>query len=89
MEGESPTLINQERRYVSAKFRHKVNESTANYKNELKRQQSINVVKDEVNELEEHQKHWLIELYDYDRNIQQFIKTLSLANYDEESIIAK
>ena len=67
----------------------KVNESTINYEKELKRQQSINAVKDGTNILEERQKHWLIELYDYDKNIQQFVKTLSLANNDKELMIAK
>ena len=35
------------------------------------------------------QKHWLIELNDYDKNIQQFLETLSLANNDKETMIAK
>ena len=80
------TLINQERPYVPTKFRQKVNESTPNYKKKLKCQQSINVVKDL---LEERQKHWLIELNDYDKNIQQFVETLSLCNNDKESMITK
>ena len=83
------TWINQERPYVPAKFQQKVNESTLNYGKELKRQQSINAVKAEINILEERQKHWLIELNDYDKNIPQFVKTLSLANNDKESMIAK
>ena len=49
-----------------------------------KRQQSINAVKYQTNILEKRQKHWLIELNDYDKNIQQYIKTLNLAYYDEE-----
>ena len=83
------TLIKQERPYVPAKFLQKINESTPNYEKELKRQQSINAVKDEINILEERQKHWLIKLNDYDKNIQHYIKTLNLSNYDEESMIAK
>ena len=42
----------------------------------------------EINILEERQKHWLIEVNDYDQNIQQFVKTLILPNNDEESMIA-
>ena len=49
-----------------------------------KRQQSINAVKYQTNILEKRRKHWLIELNDYDKNIQQYIKTLNLAYYDEE-----
>ena len=70
------TLINQERPYVPAKFRQKVNESTRNYEKELKCQQSINAIEDEINILEERQKHWLVELTDYDKNIQQFLITI-------------
>ena len=62
------TLINQERLYVAAKFWQKVNESISSYQKELKCQQSINAVKDEINILER-QKHRLIELNDYDKNI--------------------
>ena len=83
-------IYNQTRKtFVPVKFRQKVNESTPNYKNKLKHQQSINPVKDEINILEEREKHWLIKLNDYDKNIQQFIKTLNLPNYNEESMIAK
>ena len=49
----------------------------------MKRQQFINAVKDEMNILEESQKHWLIELNDYNKNIQQYTKALNLANYDQ------
>ena len=35
------------------------------------------------------QKHWLIELNVYDKSIQQFLETLSLANNDKETMIAK
>ena len=76
------TLINQERPYVPAKLRQKVNESTPNYEKEFERQQSINAVKDEINILEERKKDGLIELNDYDKNIQQFAETLSLPNND-------
>ena len=76
------TLINQERPYVPAKLRQKVNESTPNYEKEFKRQQSIDAVKDEINILEERKKDGLIELNDYDKNIQQFAETLSLPNND-------
>ena len=37
-------------------------ECTVNFEQELKRQQSIDAVKDEINILEECQKHCLIEL---------------------------
>ena len=39
-----------------------------------KRQESINAVKDMINILEKRQKDWLMELNDYDKNIQQFVK---------------
>ena len=69
-------------------------ESPPNQEKELKRQQSINAVKGEINILEKHQKYWLIqlndyELNDYDKNIQQFVKILSLPNNDKKSVIAK
>ena len=54
-----------------------------------KRQQSINAVKYQINIAEKRQKHWLIELNDYDRNIQQYIKTLNLAYYYEELLTTK
>ena len=76
------TLINQERPYVPAKLWQEVNESTPNYKKEFKRQQAIDAVKDEINILEERKKDGLIELNDYDKNIQQFAETLSLPNND-------
>ena len=82
------SLINQERPYVPAKFRQKLNESTPNYKKELKHQQFINTAKTDINMLER-QKHWLIEINDCDKNIQQFVKTLNLPNSDEESMISK
>ena len=50
------TLINQERTFDPGKLRQKVNESTPNYEKKLKRQQSINAVKDETKILEERQK---------------------------------
>ena len=83
------TLINHKRPYVPVKCQQKVNASTPNYEKELKRQHSINAVKDERNILDERQKYWLIELNDYDKNIQQFAETLSLQNNDKESMIAK
>ena len=49
----------------------------------MKRQQFINAVKDEMNILEESLVNWLIELNDYDKNIQQYSKSLNLANYDQ------
>ena len=58
-------------------------------KKKLKHQQSINAPKDEINILEERQKHWLTELHDHDKNTQQFVETVSLRNNDKESIIAK
>ena len=58
-------------------------------KKTLKHQQSINAAKDEINILEERQKHWLTELNDHDKNTQQFVETVSLRNNDKESIIAK
>ena len=82
------TLINQEIPYAPAKCRQKVNESTPNYEKELTQQQSIDAVKDEINTLEERQKHWLIELNDYDKNIRQFEETLSLPDNDKQSLIA-
>ena len=82
------SLINQERPYVPAKFRQKLNESTPNYEKELKHQQFINTAKTDINMLER-QKHWLIEINDCDKNIQQFVKTLNLPNSDEESMISK
>ena len=63
--------------YGPAKCQQKVNQSTPNYEKELKRQQSINAVKDEINILEKRRKHCLIELNDYDKNTQQFVKSLS------------
>ena len=39
-------------------------------KKNLKYQQSINAAKDEINILEERQKHWLTELNDHDKNTQ-------------------
>ena len=39
-----------------------------------KRQESINAVKDMINILEKRQKDWLMELNDYGKNIQQFVK---------------
>ena len=39
-----------------------------------KRQESINAVKDMINILEKRQKDQLMELNDYDKNIQQFVK---------------
>ena len=56
------------------------------YEKEMKRQQSVNAVKTEIEILEEHQKHWLIELNDHDKNIlkaiyeKQYVKTLNLPN---------
>ena len=46
--------------------------STPSYEKESKRPQSINAVKDEIN-IVERQKHWLIILNDYDKNIQQCV----------------
>ena len=67
----------------------KVNESTPNYEKKIKRQQPINAVKDEIDILEERQKYLLIELNEYDKNIQQFIKTLGLPTDGKVSMIAK
>ena len=56
------------------------------YEKEMKRQQSVNAVKTEIKILEEHRKHWLIELNDHDKNIlktiyeKQYVKTLNLPN---------
>ena len=38
-----------------------------------------------INILEERQIHWLIKLNQYDKNIQQFVKTFKLPNDDDKS----
>ena len=55
----------------------------------IKTSTSINHAKDKINVLEERQKHWLVKLNEYDKNIQQFVKTFNLPNNDQESMIAK
>ena len=51
------------------KFDKKGNQSTPNYEKKLKHYQSINVIKDEINLLEQRQRHCLIELCDYDQKL--------------------
>ena len=67
------TLINQERPYVQANFWQKINESTPIYEKELKRQQSINALKDEINIPEKRQN----ELNDDNKNIHNLYKILA------------
>ena len=67
------TLIHQERPYVQANFWQKINESTSIYEKELKRQQSIDALKDEINIPEKHQN----ELNDDDKNIHNLYKILA------------
>ena len=67
------TLINQERPYVQANFWQKINEFTPIYEKELKRQQSINALKDEINIPEKRQN----ELNDDDKNIHNLYKILA------------
>ena len=67
------SLLNHENPFVPAKFRAKVNTATSEYEKEMRRKQSTDTMKREVDILDERRRNWLVELEQYEQAIQNII----------------
>ena len=65
------SLLNHENPFVPAKFRAKVNTTTREYEKEIRRKQSIDTMKREIDPLDERRRNWLVELEHYEQGIPQ------------------
>ena len=74
------SLLNHENLFVPAKFRAKVNTTTPEYEKEIRRKQSIDTMKREIDILGERRRNWLVELEHYEQAIHNIINSLDFNN---------
>ena len=67
------SLLNHENPFVPAKFRAKGNTTTSEYEKEIRRKQSTDTIKREVDILDGRRRNWLVELEQYEQAIQNII----------------
>ena len=71
------SLLNHENPFVPAKFIAKVNTTTPEYEKEIRRKQSIETTKREIDILDERRRNWLVELEHYEQAIHNIVITPS------------
>ena len=71
------SLLNQEKPFLPAKFRAKVNITTPECEKEIRRKQSIDTTKGETDILDEKRRNWLVELESCEQAIQIIINSLN------------
>ena len=74
------SLLNHENPFVPAKFIAKVNTTTPEYEKEIRRKQSIDTIKKEIDILDERRRNWLVELEHYEQAIHNIINSLNFNN---------
>ena len=83
------SLLNQEKPFLPAKFRAKVNITTPEYEKEIRRKQSIDTTKGETDILDERRRNWLVELESYEQAIQIIINSLNFKKRTRTAISSK
>ena len=74
------SLLNHENPFVPAKFRAKVNITTPEYEKEIRRKQSIDTMKREIEILDGRRRNWLVELEQH----EQMIRNINSINFNNE-----
>ena len=82
-------LLNHENPFVPAKFRAKVNITTPEYEKEIRRKQSIDTMKREIDILDERRRNWLVELEQYEQAIHSIINSLNFNNEQQQLLQVK
>ena len=83
------SLLNHENPFVPAKFRAKVNNTTPEYEKEIRRKQSIDTMKREIDILDERRRNWLVELEQYEQAIHSIINSLNFNNDQQQLLQVK
>ena len=83
------SLLNHENPFVPAKFRAKVNITTPEYEKEIRRKQSIDTMKREIDILDERRRNWLVELEQYEQAIHSIINSLNFNNEQQQLLQVK
>ena len=78
------SLLNHENPFVPAKQRPKVNITTPEYGKEIRRKQSIDTMKREIDILYERRRNWLVELEQYEQAIHSIIISLNFNNEQQQ-----
>ena len=82
-------MLNHENPFVPAKFGAKVNTTTPEYEKEIRRKQSIDTMKREIDILDERGRNWLVELEHYEQVIHNIINSLNFNNEQQQLLQVK
>ena len=83
------SLLNHGNPFVPPKFRAKVNTGTPEYEKEIRRKQSIDTMKREIDILDERRRNWLVELEQYEQAIHSIINSLNFNNEQQQLLQVK
>ena len=83
------SLLNHENPFVPAKFRAKVNITTPEYEKEIRRKQSIDKMKREIDILDERRRNWLVKLEQYEQAIHNILNLLNFSNEQQQLLQVK
>ena len=74
---------------LPAKFRAKVNTTIPEHEKEVRRKQSIDTMKREIDILDERRRNWLVELEHYEQAIHSIINSLNFNNEQQHLLQVK
>ena len=77
-------MLNHENPFVPAKFIAKVNTTTPEYGKEIRRKQSNDTMRREIDMLDERRRNWLVELEYYEQAIHNIINSLNFNNEQQQ-----
>ena len=83
------SLLSHENPFVHANLRAKVNTATPKYEKEIRRKQSIDTMKREIDILDERRRYWLNELQQYELAIKNIINSLNSNNEQQPLLQVK
>ena len=83
------SLLSHENPLVHANLRAKVNTTTPEYEKEIRRKQSIDTMKREIDILDERRRYWLNELQQYELAIKNSINSLNFNNEQQPLLQVK
>ena len=83
------SLLSHENPLVHANLRAKVNTTTPEYEKEIRRKQSIDTLKREIDILDERRRYWLNELQQYELAIKNSINSLNFNNEQQPLLQVK
>ena len=83
------SLLSHENPLILAKFRAKVNTTTPEYEKEIKRKQSIDTMKREIDISDERRRYWLNELQQHEQAIKNIINSPNFNNEQQPLLQVK